>query len=245
MNSLIKNIVNLVIGIIISLLLNSCITASLVKSTYLICRENRVKIYDLPEENPTYYIINYSKKQVVDFILINKVKFKGYNTSLLHKANEIDTIIFDYNGSGFKGSYIYRHPKGYGKRYYYKPIVEVSALSDTTSLINVTMKDPELYVGLVVMFYPIFYDHLLRKYEITHPTTIEEYEIIRYIGRSLGEKGMPKVKYPPQLTKWEIKTSLIQAYPEEIYKKKYKSQTQEEIDYVYNKKIIDLILGDD
>ena len=34
--------------------------------------------------------------------------------------------------------------------------------------------------------------------------TIEEYEILKYIGNKLGQEGMPPIHYPKALTKEEI-----------------------------------------
>ena len=34
--------------------------------------------------------------------------------------------------------------------------------------------------------------------------TIEEYEILKYIGNKLGQEGMPPIHYPKSLTKEEI-----------------------------------------
>lgn len=119
----------------------------------------------------------------------------------------------------------------------------MSALSDSTSFIRVSTINRQIYDGIEWMFYVIFIEHVYQRYKPTASTTIEEYEIIRYIGRTLGEKGMPKVNYPPELTQWEIETNLIQTFPTNIHKKKMKKGIQESLEW--EKKNIDWVLGED
>ena len=59
-------------------------------------------------------------------------------------------------------------------------------------------------MGRKLGFNPVSNGLLVSRLMEATSTTIEEYEILKYIGNKLGQEGMPPIHYPKALTKEEI-----------------------------------------
>lgn len=195
------------------------IIVALILSTGLFCSCSRIPYITLQLDtpNPMCYEYNYSKDSV--WAAINwcfvfksgemKEQLRSYYFTT-HRRRYVkdplpaeDSLMFSYHSPP---SLIYRHKKtGEGLRRmngsYYQ--LHVDSISPNRTKVCVYSHNNSVIVGS--RFGPTIFG-LMRPMELYHPaTSIEEYEILQEIGKKLGEKGMPPIRYPKELTKKHIK----------------------------------------
>ena len=204
----------MLIGFIFTLLCNRCI---LVNGRYYDIR--------LPEEgvNPTSYVFDFSKVEVMKAIdscfnehFLKDSSFspprKIYMPQIRHASvrNWNDTIkieIFAVSGrDSHPRSYVFRRKKTKERltcAYYY--YLYIDSLANNKTRVELKYKSSEALVGCYLMFNPRDQTFKIPRFLDLGSTTIEEYEILMIIGKTLGQKGMPPVNYPSGVTIEEVK----------------------------------------
>lgn len=164
--------------------------------------------------NPTSYVFPVPISVVRDSLqrLITKsdpVNFKDFiweNST----DGESDFYLWPLGASGL-GSYVYRYRTredhinaGKEKYQYHTFNVHLQAVSTDSTRVIINIKNNSISYG-VKFWTNVCFTNYVPKEKNVPSTTIEEYELLRYIGKKLGYlKDMPYVKYPEQLTKEEI-----------------------------------------
>lgn len=164
--------------------------------------------------NPTSYVFPVPVSVVRDSLqrLITKSHPVNFKDFVWEKGRdgEGDFYLWPLVASGL-GSYIYRYNKrkdsintGREKYQYHTFNVHLQAVSSDSTRVIVNIKNNTISYG-VKFWTNVCFKNYVPKEKNVPSTTIEEYELLRYIGKKLGYlKGMPYVKYPKQLTREEI-----------------------------------------
>lgn len=172
------------------------------------CKTKYEKV-EFEDKNPTKYCFDFPYSEVKKAIEVefDRAKFKGRRLYFKanarsyergyeifkEKSNKFDALL---TGRGFfSKSYIYSK----GDMYLDCESafqIHVSSTSEDKTCLEVITIDPSIKIGV----YHTFFTHDLSfkepRYITVEPTTIEEYEILYLIGKRLGQKDMPAVKYP-------------------------------------------------
>ena len=173
--------------------------------------------------NPTSYVYDFPRpvvKRVLDscFVLSRyelppdareRYREKLKSLQVLPKGDGIpsrfsgnqDTL---YPVSFPQRSYVFRNRKGQFLWAYSQYILRVDSLGKDKTKIEVFLHDNDVTVGRKLGFNPVSNGLLVSRCIKSTSTTIEEYEILKYVGNKLGQKGMPPIHYPKAMTKEEI-----------------------------------------
>ncbi len=163
------------------------------------------QIYQEPL-NPTHYIFPISYSVIKDSLILWQNKFRlKFNYALEGHYKVIA------NARPMMYSYVYEHRhkmKGRDKyaRQHFNYFVSVDSIGINKSLVKVQTIGHFIYRENEHIMKPYMSDEIYSaKKRYVESTTIEEYELLRYIGKRLGLiDQMPHVKYPSHLTKREI-----------------------------------------
>lgn len=163
------------------------------------------------QANPTEYVFNWPLADVKNAIFYSFDEFKYHNLILCYKGgvfHTIDTLgIFDQEGNS-DDFYLKAQPANFyiGKSKLYsideQPLdyaasfhIHLESLEGIQTLVKIVTINPRVLTGRESLpSGPHFKNK--SKYLKVPPSTIEEYEILYEIGKTLGEKNMPSIKYP-------------------------------------------------
>ena len=109
-----------------------------------------------------------------------------------------------YPASSPPRSYVFRDRKGRFLWAYAEYILRICPLEPFKTKVEVLLHDSHVTVGRKLGFNPVSNGVFVPRNKPVFSTTIEEYEILKYVGNKLGQKGMPPIYYPKALTKEEI-----------------------------------------
>lgn len=171
------------------------------------CKTKYEKV-EFEDKNPTKYCFDFPYKKVKNAIKIEFDKAKFKNRYLYFKDDdpflEKGSEIFKEESNKFDA--ILTGDNFYSKSYiYYKNDmllddesvfqIHISSISEDKTCLEVVNINPRIKIGVYLMF---THDLSFKgpKYITVEPSTIEEYEILYLIGKRLGQKDMPAVKYP-------------------------------------------------
>lgn len=101
-------------------------------------------------------------------------------------------------------SYVFKNRKGEFLWAYSEYILRIDSIARNKTKIAVFSHEGNVTVGRKLGFNPVSNGLLVSRLMEATSTTIEEYEILKYIGNKLGQKGMPPIHYPKALTREEI-----------------------------------------
>lgn len=163
------------------------------------------------EVNPISYVFNWPLEDVKNAIFYGFDDFKYNDLVLCYKGgvfHPLDTSnIFQQVGNN-DDFYLMSRPSNffYGKSRLYsiegKPLdytasfhIHLESVENIQTVVKVVTINPRVAVGTNALPQG---PHLVKPidYMKVAPSTIEEYEILFEIGRILGEKKMPPIKYP-------------------------------------------------
>lgn len=116
-------------------------------------------------------------------------------------SNNQDTL---YPASFPQRSYVFKNRKGQFLWAYSQYILRVDSLGKDKTKIEVFLHHNDVTIGRKLGFNPVSNGLLVSRCIKSTSTTIEEYEILKYVGNKLGQKGMPPIHYPKAMTKEEI-----------------------------------------
>ena len=129
------------------------------------------------------------------------LRFKGYY------GGNIRSGALELNYSGDKKSYVYKNRKGEYLSICITPTLLVDSLDQDHTLVRMKAKKHSIVAGKrFVVFNPERFSVWAMRYKGKESTTIEEYEILYYLGKRLGQTGMPPICYPKALTLEEVKS---------------------------------------
>lgn len=116
-------------------------------------------------------------------------------------SNNQDTL---YPVSFPQRSYVFKNRKGQFLWAYSQYILRVDSLGKDKTKIEIFLHDNDVTIGRKLGFNPVSNGLLVPRCIKSTSTTIEEYEILKYVGNKLGQKGMPPIHYPKAMTREEI-----------------------------------------
>lgn len=198
-------------GFSLFLLCNRCI---LIKGRYYDIR--------LPGEgvNPTSYVFDFPKAEVmktIDSCFSNhylkdssfsppkSIYLPRIRNASLHTWEGKHEIKIDAT-DGHPKSYVFRQKRTKERltcAYYYDLFVD--SLTNNKTRVTLVYEHSSVLAGGYLMFNPLDQTFNIPRFLDLGSTTIEEYEILMIIGKTLGQKGMPPVNYPSGVTLEEVK----------------------------------------
>lgn len=162
--------------------------------------------------NPTTYVFDYSKNEVKRAIIDVFSRGKSNDMVLSYRSSKLkprDTLdIFDQPGNYDD---FYLHPSRFiigesssyfinGRKADYHVDgfhLHVSDIDGAHTQVEIITIDPKIIAGKHLLPSGPHFTRELKFIDVP-PSTIEEYEILLLIGKSLGQKGMPELKKPVQ-----------------------------------------------
>lgn len=168
-------------------------------------------------KNPTSFLFSFPVRQVKSAILNEFAEYpKRYRHMLIEhidtdvilsgnfekifsdSLNRYDLLLY-YSGS-IGRSQTYFDADGNALDYYADFHIHLTEIHPNQTRVDIITIDPAVAVGKELLpSLPHFVRNI--RYEDVNPTTIEEYEILRKIGRGLGvDESMPPVVYPDTVT---------------------------------------------
>lgn len=176
--------------------------------------------------NPTSYTFDFPEMQVrrvLDscfalvtsrFAPVAKEKYKSKLKSLVHKSGKLYREAPDLYFSRKEEkifpvsmplkSYVYKNRKGQFLEAHAEYILKIDSIDLKKTSISILLHENYVNIGRKLGLNPISLGITVNRNMDVPSTTIEEYEILKYIGNRLGQKGMPPIHYPKALTKEEI-----------------------------------------
>ena len=104
-------------------------------------------------------------------------------------------------------SYVFRDKKGNYLPMIVYPVLMIDSLGENQTMIQVKSKSHTQVAGKrFVFFNPERFSMWAMCYKREKSSTIEEYEILRYLGKRLGQMNMPPIHYPKAMTLEEVKS---------------------------------------
>ena len=156
--------------------------------------------------NPTEYVFPYPIDSVEK--VIKNLCWRDFKTFMeLENRSIPERKYYYYSPLAPTGSYVFRYKKAkYNPVWHsYDQTIELSSASEDSTKVVVKNKNQSRIAGVKYWGSLKFERNYLPKEVHAESTTIEEYEILRYIGKNLGYiDQMPYVQYPPELSKEDI-----------------------------------------
>lgn len=163
-------------------------------------------------DNPTSYIFEFKIQTVSETIKKEFLRPPGYRymqleyfgkdvilsstaKKVFQDSNNRKDYYLHYSNSIGKSKICFNR-KGYALDYYAEFHLHLTAIDSTQTRVEILTIDPKVVTGRNIL--PSL-PHLVRmdKTKSINPSSIEEYEILLKIGKSLGvEEKMPKIKLP-------------------------------------------------
>jgi len=190
----------------ISVIIMIYITYGLIR-TY---QESDIVHIDYVGANPTEFTFPVDIDSVKNCILSieHERSFKGLT---IMEYDHMDSLILRDVVNRYKYSYVYKYGSTYKRRdlpgvlQHYEFKIDLHPVSDGGTKVIVNSIHHSIVSGVKFWLNLTFNDRYIAKTKDVESTTIEEYELLRYIGKLLGYiDSMPHVVYPSSLSKHEI-----------------------------------------
>ena len=171
-------------------------------------QESNIYEIEFNGTNPTEYVfpfpIDSIKRTMANMEYTN---FKSF-VELKYKSVPDSNYYYYRPISASCGSYVFRH-NGVNKnepvRQHYEQSVELYPMSENSTKVIVNNVVQMRKKGVKFWLSFKFDKKYVSKQVPAESTTIEEYELLRYIGKKLGYiDQMPYVQYPPELSKEDV-----------------------------------------
>ena len=171
---------------------------------------NAILIKSLPKPNPTVFVFNASVKEIGTALVKKQYDllpdwsvetradmiFDLTHAVLERPGNEHDGYLYSASGGTSRPSEVYFLPGGKPCEYGADFHVHLTRLGPATTKVEVFARRPWVYVGEQEReLFPVFW-HQRGIFVRVHPTTIEEYMILKNLGAALGVTNMPPVTVP-------------------------------------------------
>ena len=101
-------------------------------------------------------------------------------------------------------SYVLKNRKGHFLDAYAEYVLRIDSVALKKTRVSVLLHKNYVSIGRKLGLKPISLGIMVDRNKDVPSCTIEEYEILKYIGNKLGQEGMPPIHYPKALTKEEI-----------------------------------------
>ena len=101
-------------------------------------------------------------------------------------------------------SYVLKNRKGHFLDAYAEYVLRIDSVALKKTRVSVLLHKNYVSIGRKLGLNPISLGIMVDRNKDVPSCTIEEYEILKYIGNKLGQEGMPPIHYPKALTKEEI-----------------------------------------
>lgn len=138
-------------------------------------------------------------REIIDSCKYTKVRMKDLDIDKRGK----DTIGFFYGiNLSNKLSYVYKNTNSEWLEKYTFYIMTLDSLTPNLTQIRTIESYNSIVAGYYWSWNPHTTDFKRIRYLEVPSNTIEEYEILRFIGKKAGQKGMPPIRYPKAIT-WE------------------------------------------
>ena len=171
-------------------------------------QESNIYEIEFHGNNPTEYVFPYPIDSVDK--VIKNLHWEDFKTFMYSENRSIpERKYYYYKSLAPLGSYVFRY-KGVNTKYnpvghYYDQTIELSSASEDSTKVVVKNWDQIRIAGVKYWGSLKFERNYLPKEVPAESTTIEEYELLRYIGKKLGYiDQMPYVQYPPELSKEDV-----------------------------------------
>lgn len=164
-----------------------------------------VQKLSLSKQNPTEYVFPISKRALLDSLTDGIFRFRISRRDKIRYYDKNSDKIKVAFGSGdcyknYSGSYIYRKGNN-GKSHGYSFKMQIDSLTPDSCRVKFSYLHGYLYTRIIKLG-----DRWVLKRKLIPSTTIEEYEMLRLIGKRLGVLSqMPLVNYPDGLTRDQIR----------------------------------------
>lgn len=177
---------------------------------YRTCQESSIVKIDYVGTNPTEFIFPVPVDSVRNCILSirHKRHFKGLT---IMEYDNRDSLVLRDVVSKDKYSYVYKYDCAYKRRtspsppQHYELKIDLIPISTEETKVIVKNIHHHIISGVKFWLNLTFNERYIAKTREVESTTIEEYELLRYIGKLLGYiDSMPYVEYPSSLSKHEI-----------------------------------------
>ena len=178
--------------------------------------------------NPTSYVFNSAKKDVMG--VLDSSFNEGFRKNSTFRSNrypvervrgyilrylganrdqglELSRQVFSFVNTN-SNSYVYRKKKD---RHFlvsnFTFDLKIISLDSMQTRVDVVYKKSWSSAGYYLAFNPRLMNFKVPRVLDLGSTTIEEYEILRYIGKMLGQKDMPPVRYPEAVTLLDVRAN--------------------------------------
>lgn len=195
---------------IIFLCLSGFFAIYILYGLYRTYQEQSIVRIDYVGTNPTEFIFPVPVDSVRNCILSIKQErhFKGL--TIMEYDNRDSLVLRDVVSKG-KYSYVYKYDCAYKRRtspsppQHYELKVDLIPISTEETKVIVKNIHHHIISGVKFWLNLTFNERYIAKTREVESTTIEEYELLRYIGKLLGYiDTMPYVEYPSSLSKHEV-----------------------------------------
>ena len=171
-------------------------------------------VYDFPEMEVRLVLDSCFALSTSQFPFDAREKYQIGLKSLSHISGELfqeppilyfrkrDEKIFPVS-MNFK-SYVLKNRKGHFLDAYAEYLLRIDSFALKKTRLSVLMNKNKVSIGRKLGLNPISLGIMVDRNKDVPSCTIEEYEILKYIGNKLGQEGMPPIHYPKALTKEEI-----------------------------------------
>lgn len=155
----------------------------------------------LQSPNPTSYVFDAGIEDVkkaiinIDDSLIGYIVYakEDYEKDILSKNIKNDALLRNYYDVGSKMYFRFGKPLPYFPEF----IIHLDSISEKKTNVVVYTSDTTIVIGGIGVAH---FGYTWEK-EVS-PSTIEEYEILLFIGRQLGQEGMPECNYTKKWLKY-------------------------------------------
>lgn len=101
-------------------------------------------------------------------------------------------------------SYVFKDRKGRFLEAYAEYVLRIDSIDLKKTRVSIFLHKNYVTIGRKIGLNPISLGITVDRNKNVPSSTIEEYEILKYIGNKLGQKGMPPIHYPRALTREDI-----------------------------------------
>lgn len=148
-------------------------------------------------KNPTLSFGRYPAERVRGYVL----RYLGANQD---KGLELSRLVYSFSSTN-ANSYVYRKKNsGCFLVSNFTFSLRITSLDSTRTKVDVIYKKSSSFAGDYLAFNPRLMNFKVPRILDLGSTTIEEYEILRYIGKMLGQNNMPPIHYPEAVTLLDV-----------------------------------------
>jgi len=166
------------------------------------------KNYDIIVKNPTEYVFSVNIDSIKTIIKKKFSRKQFYGLELSYKEYDFSAGIFNktenYNdfmlmelGVIWPKSKVYFNRKNVPHNYFANYHLHLMSINENQTMVQIITTESGIMYKSIIPVFPHFSPYRIKKLP---PTTVEEYEILRIIGKSLGiDRNMPPIIMPEKI----------------------------------------------